>query len=515
MWLVRGSSDASVPGEAPRAPSVSARIYRALGTRSWDTALRLVEENWTRLIAEDVSAIRAVVETVPVERLEADPRWPRARAYLLTIPTKSAPPRVGPGGERVDEVLRLTSAARGARTAEDHAEALRLVRAARDAYESASAHRRGALADDLPQLLLTWGLTEALGGDGGAAVDHLVRAYSTARSTGAPRIALAAASELAWQHAMEGRSDARDDWMAAARLLLPAGEMQPHAPVSLLLAHAIAAYDANDLPAAHRLLEAAWDDRGERAVEISTLQAFVDAKDPAADPFAHVARLESASLAHLIDDRRGRLDAARACALLHTGHGEQARRLLEEVAVPVLPSIRALRASAHLVQGDLDRALRDAHASLHELGRPRGVVEAAAVIAAVHLRRRDGETAAAFRRAVTLADTHRLPLALANLPAGDFAALAPFAPSGSPSMSVLERAPVRRPSVPPLSGVRATEQELAVLRLLAGDRSIAQAAAVLGVSPNTVKTLARRIYAKLGVSDRRQMLLAAQEHGLL
>lgn len=183
--------------------------------------------------------------------------------------------------------------------------------------------------------------------------------------------------------------------------------------------------------------------------------------------------------------------------------------------MPVLPSIRALRASAHLVQGDLDRALRDAHASLHELGRPRGVVEAAAVVAAVHLRRRDSETAAAFRRAVTLADTHRLPLALANLPENDFAALAPFAPPGSPTMSVLERAPLRRPSAPAHSGVRATEQELAVLRLLADGRSIGQAASALGVSPNTVKTLARRIYAKLGVSDRRQMLLAAQEHGLL
>ncbi|MFE3782536.1 LuxR C-terminal-related transcriptional regulator [Amycolatopsis sp. NPDC059090] len=60
-----------------------------------------------------------------------------------------------------------------------------------------------------------------------------------------------------------------------------------------------------------------------------------------------------------------------------------------------------------------------------------------------------------------------------------------------------------------------TERERSVLRLLPTQRSIDEIAEDLTVSPNTVKTHVRGIYAKLAVRSRRDAVAIAQEHGLL
>nr|WP_243845342.1 helix-turn-helix transcriptional regulator [Microbacterium halimionae] len=53
-----------------------------------------------------------------------------------------------------------------------------------------------------------------------------------------------------------------------------------------------------------------------------------------------------------------------------------------------------------------------------------------------------------------------------------------------------------------------TERELAVVRQLARSESVAEIAAALVVSPNTVKSQLRSIYRKLGVNSRAHALAA-------
>ncbi|WP_326837417.1 LuxR C-terminal-related transcriptional regulator [Amycolatopsis rhabdoformis] len=61
---------------------------------------------------------------------------------------------------------------------------------------------------------------------------------------------------------------------------------------------------------------------------------------------------------------------------------------------------------------------------------------------------------------------------------------------------------------------RLTEREQVVLQRLPSQRSLDEIAADLTVSVNTVKTHVRAIYVKLGVTNRRDAVLVAREHGL-
>jgi LuxR family maltose regulon positive regulatory protein len=60
-----------------------------------------------------------------------------------------------------------------------------------------------------------------------------------------------------------------------------------------------------------------------------------------------------------------------------------------------------------------------------------------------------------------------------------------------------------------------SERELAILALLPSLMTAREIAGEFTVSVNTVKSHIRSIYAKLGVSSRREAVLRAQERGLL
>jgi LuxR family maltose regulon positive regulatory protein len=59
-----------------------------------------------------------------------------------------------------------------------------------------------------------------------------------------------------------------------------------------------------------------------------------------------------------------------------------------------------------------------------------------------------------------------------------------------------------------------TERELVVLQLLRGPLSRREIAAILGRSPNTIKTQTQAIYPKLGVSTRRAAITPGLATGL-
>jgi LuxR family maltose regulon positive regulatory protein len=72
-----------------------------------------------------------------------------------------------------------------------------------------------------------------------------------------------------------------------------------------------------------------------------------------------------------------------------------------------------------------------------------------------------------------------------------------------------------RAAVPPDSAALLSERELDVLALLPSLLNAREIAAEFTVSVNTVKSHIRSIYAKLGVSSRREAVLQAHDRGLL
>ena len=60
-----------------------------------------------------------------------------------------------------------------------------------------------------------------------------------------------------------------------------------------------------------------------------------------------------------------------------------------------------------------------------------------------------------------------------------------------------------------------SRREREVLELVAGGRSVPQAAGVLGVSPRTVETYCLRLYEKLRVKDRRELIIFAVRNGIV
>lgn len=80
------------------------------------------------------------------------------------------------------------------------------------------------------------------------------------------------------------------------------------------------------------------------------------------------------------------------------------------------------------------------------------------------------------------------------------------------SRVLVVRSSIDTTSAPPVS---LTERERGVLHLLPTQRSFAEIAQDLTVSPNTVKTHVRAIYTKLGVGTRRDALAVAVDQGLL
>ncbi|OYO01080.1 two component transcriptional regulator, LuxR family [Propionibacteriaceae bacterium ES.041] len=72
-----------------------------------------------------------------------------------------------------------------------------------------------------------------------------------------------------------------------------------------------------------------------------------------------------------------------------------------------------------------------------------------------------------------------------------------------------------RPVPHPFTRARLSERELQVTRLIASGRSTQQIATELYLSPETVRTYLKRLFAKLDVSDRTQLAVLAVEAGLL
>ncbi|MEV6902802.1 LuxR C-terminal-related transcriptional regulator [Amycolatopsis sp. NPDC051372] len=305
----------------------------------------------------------------------------------------------------------------------------------------------------------------------------------------AARAACQEAVELAARHGWP-----RSPWLAVGRLVLACDHL-------LRLDPAAAARDARDAatPLGAFLEGAAQFDGEDRRNGLETMRrARHDLGELAAGPAALVAVLEHHAAVFL-----GEPLHANEVLLWARDH------------LPHTRELDLMQAWTHLAAGRLDEAAAAARTRRAAL-LPTTPVHVELIEAALALRAgRRTEALRTLEHALDLAaggDFAR-PFALTE-PAvqhllvdhsGGFGRLDGFAASVRDRLRRFDPAPVDD---------RLTEREQVVLQRLPSQRSLDEIAADLTVSVNTVKTHVRAIYVKLGVTNRRDAVLIAREHGL-
>lgn len=164
-------------------------------------------------------------------------------------------------------------------------------------------------------------------------------------------------------------------------------------------------------------------------------------------------------------------------------------------------------------------ALETARRPTGSAAEPRQAVEARLVNAIATVSSRPAEAERQLRAAAEIAVEAGMLTALRGYPQPltVLAGVVSTRPDAGP-VAVLARharpaPPVEQPEPP--EAVRLSDGEVQLLSVMAAHRGHAELATALGVSVNTVKTRLRRLYRKLGVSDRDSALRQARSRGLL
>lgn len=336
---------------------------------------------------------------------------------------------------------------------------------------------------------------------------------------------------------------ARPEVRAATALEPPRRPETAYRRSTLDLARVHLAVEAGDLDAAVALLDGMADElrTNEFWPAFAEVQATVDRLRGRAVPGeeALTQALRRGRRAPATAAWRGRLVASRALLALAGGQAERGLALLDPVPA-AHPAARVARGRLLLSTGRHDdaRALLAAPDLPDEGPRLRAsrrfVLAAASVTAGAtadattradaapdHPHGDDRER----RAAVALRALHEAAAVLAGggsrtgwslVSAAERAALADLV-AGDPELAApladLAAVPTTVPDA--RAGVGLSERELVVLRALADGTELAEVAAHLHVSHNTVKTQVRSAYRKLGVRTRADALSRARDQGLL
>ena len=500
---------------------VDALLY-ALRAEAWPLVLTLLEENWAQLLRRHTEHVASAVRTLPRELVSSSPRLVVARDYVLDleIPRRAeAALRAGllsPGTGLPTHSLTTTQrlALRFDGTPTYGAAEVLLGRLDSTLSSEAGADQRVRRA--VPELLTQWGLSLLYDNDGVGAAYGFALACQEAERVGDQAAAREAASGTALAMALLGHPRWSDAWTAYAQRLT--------APPSGL--EVIAAPLTRAVLAGLRLEDVSWPQVPPGGVEHGLT------------PLLELSRVAAA----FSDVLNGQLERVRGELQRHaTAHEEDHEEAVRASVVALqvdlaLAEDRIDRAGALLAEaqgrgawtvasrarhafyvGAFAEALRlTADAASYAGARPRVGLELLLIRACAAWRAQRREAAVDdLATAVGIAADTGVLSPFLTVPRADLEAIAP---PGSWSREFLDGpALAGRDTVfpEPLQADQLSQAELRVLRELQAGVPLAHIGRRLYLSESTVKTHVRRIYRKLGVSDRAHALERARELSLL
>lgn len=503
-----------------------AAVYAA-EARRWDVAARILDENWSRLVASDFEVLVRLLRAVPDSVTDEFPGLAAGKALfvnaltghpLLDIEIPSDPNELTCLGTEPDAAAALhigTVQAIALRLAGNLREAGDRALAMVPLVESMLVHQPGEVTAQLPTLRLQWAIGMQLAGDLGQSTVQFEQAYRDALTPGSDYVVLNAAGSLAANWALSGDLTRADEWLSAgSRVDINVGYWDEMIRVAGRVGAALAHMDRLDAEgAAVELDQLGVPAAGE---ELWGLVAYAHTQYAltAGDAYAgltvlhrivdgHRRLLQDGSLSHVL------LTAAEIDLHLALGHGNLARAVAETDTTGH-PLVVVASARMELLTGNPEAARTVLkRISWPDSGWLRAHIEALLIEAGACLLTDRDAAVRAWSRGTTLAEALGNRRVLMTVPADTRRELAHVSGAAVPENLAAEVFPLSVPETV------LTAREREILLLLANGVARKDLAKTIYVSNNTVKTHLRRINVKLGTGNAVTALARAQELGLL
>ncbi|SDC80608.1 ATP-, maltotriose-and DNA-dependent transcriptional regulator MalT [Nocardioides lianchengensis] len=516
-------------------------LQQAVAGQSWPTAVRIAEEHWWPMLAEDPAAFVVALAQLPLAELAGHPLVEVGRQLVLadgTVPESEATRTLVADllawpddelverarGSRSGQVLELlTLLAAGARRQGRLDDARRLADRIELVLDPGRSPELGSASAVVRRAALQAGTTRLLAGETAAAAAVLQRAVFADEAPGDP-FAGEASGKLALCAALHGDRSAATGWLERWT-----GSRRPTPRHGQFLDYG--AHVARAAEAVRRL------DAATARAELAALREEVSARDELW-PFALLVETEHALAwggrstlrAELATARaqpgprstmpwlQGLLGACEAELCTSLGRTTAAAKLLGELD-PSSVFVALARARLARVSGHHEEAL-DLLAPVLATDHPFAPLRVDALLLAAWCRSDDAAdpdaaVVAGLESAVLAARRERLVLPFSRLPAGFLDRYADRVPVLAEVGSMLAEAAVRSPYDVVAELPALTPREAAVLACLVRGLSREQTARELFVSVNTVKTQTTSIYRKLGARDRAEAVRRAYQVGLV
>lgn len=521
----------AVPGQSAHGRATLAALKEAAEAGDWAGANAAVRAGWFELMSEHGEATRLLLEQAPVSALRAQPLL----AMMLGVCYNAI------GFHRVRALRYFVIAVRAARTPRNltldpvdraliraaESSAYRLLgrpgmaagpaMAAVAALDQLTDEQRESI-HQLPRLYSQVGISLYYAGDVEKAMDTFTKGLAASPTT-PPSPGFGNLAMLTGIHAMRGDLPEALEHIEYARTgPWNARQRSMYTGTFYRLAEALLALERFDTAAAETHLKALVHDR--RTIEHWLAEAHVEALlllvqgrpgDALAGLEAYVAMrgAEGRSLT-----ARHALSRLRSLLQLALGNPDAASVIVERDTPPG-PLRQIERARVNLALGKNGSALTELKAAAGHPLDTRTTAEAAALEVAVLLRfPTTARTRGAVQQLGALLARTTLRLPIAFLPSDDLErVVAALAEAGYGEVTT--DVPLRSLLPAAAPELLLSERELAVLAKLMETGSVAEIAAELVVSANTVKTQLRGVYRKLGVNNREDAIAVAIARHLL
>jgi len=512
--------------------SAAQTLDRAVAAGSWDAVMHSMNRDWAELLAGHPDALLTALEALPDTVLRENPRWSMARTYVSRITRGDAAEatryRHAALPDRpvalMDSLAELTSRAAAHRAAGRFADARDLAIQARAILDDVVDEALGSVQPALPEFHYQWGMALDFAGDFGGAIREYTDSYDHAVVGRHPILQLNAAGSLAWIHTLAGRNASAGEWLGRLPREHDDAWWESRHSVPARLAEAYLLIDELRLDDARELLA--------RTVEVRQHPEYWAAKALLQSMVVHDERDAAALLVALDAQTAGSpaeltshgmsgamLALARSALLARSGYLPEALRLLGESRVDPQTVAGQLLFSAQacleLLAGRYTPAARIAGQLRTTATDSPRIVTTALVVSAIAEMRLDDLTHALddFASAASIATTHRVHSAFVMISRADLRDLFDADASVLPT-EIRERILSNgRSSVAGDAFARLTPREVAVVAAVLATDTVADAAAKLFVSHNTVKSQLRSIYAKLEINNRQQLKAIAGRPG--